>query len=228
LKGRSNYACLAKVDELEDRSLQSQLLKEFDAVEGHSGEIEAIQLELTPVEKASISTTSDECPGKNDCPFGNVCFAEKAKAKAKISNVVVVNHAVLATDLAVKANQRDAGVPEHAVTGLLPHFSGVVVDEAHEMEEFVTNALGGEVTSGSYHRLGTQVANFLSDRDALNKIDILTSNLFNVVQKALDTRQDKRSKTVQMSDNVLASLHRGAEQGIDGPQDARGERTDHR
>lgn len=206
LKGRSNYVCLAKVDELENLALKNDLRREMDDNSDFSGEIVDLQLSLAPQEQAMLSTTSDECPGKKECPFGKVCFSELAKDRAKESNVVVVNHAVLAADLAVKAAQKAAGVPDHAVTGILPDFGGVVVDEAHEMNSFVTNALGGEVTSGSYHRLGTEVAKFLADRNALMKINDVTADLFNVVQRALDRRQDKRSKTVDFTSSIMVEL----------------------
>jgi ATP-dependent DNA helicase DinG len=205
LKGRSNYVCQAKVDELEVPSFKAEVKRVIDA-EGFDGEIESVTLELTPQEKAGLSTTSDECPGKSECPFGDVCFSERAKTAAKSANIVVVNHAVLAADMAVKLAQRSIGVPDDKVTGLLPEFGGVVVDEAHEMAEFVTNALGGEITSGSYGRLATQIANLLTDRDVISKVNDASTDLFLVVERALARREDKRNKTVRVDDAILVAL----------------------
>jgi ATP-dependent DNA helicase DinG len=206
VRGRSNYVCHAKLDELNDAQLKSAVHADLDSNPGHDGLIESLPEVITPQERALLSTTSDECPGKSECPFGEVCFAEKAKTKAKTANVVVVNHAVLAADLSIKAHQKAVGVPEDKVTGMLPNFSGAIIDEAHELVDFVTSALGGEVTAGSYGRLGKMASNFLSDRDALKAIDKVTDVLFGQVQAILNTRQDKRSKTVLLTDVQLAKL----------------------
>lgn len=206
VRGRSNYVCLAKVDELQDPQLKSAVYADLDNNPGHDGLIESLPDVITAQERATLSTTSDECPGKSECPFGQVCLSEKAKTKAKTANVVVVNHAVLAADLSVKAAQKAVGVPDDKVTGMLPHFSGVVVDEAHEMVDYVTNALGGEVTAGSYGRLGKMAANFLTDRDALKSVNEASDELFGQVQRALNSREDKRNNSVLLTDVQLAKL----------------------
>ena len=35
--------------------------------------------------------SSDECPGGKRCPMGDVCFAELARPRAEIADVIVVN-----------------------------------------------------------------------------------------------------------------------------------------
>jgi ATP-dependent DNA helicase DinG len=205
LKGRGNYVCLAKVDEMENKNLQDEILAATEE-EDFNGEIDGLSLTLTPQEKASLSTSSDECPGKNECPFGKVCFAEKAKKKAAESNIVVANHAVLAADLAIKANQREVGIPEERVAAILPRYGAVVVDEAHELVDFVTSALGGQITAGSFTRLGSEISNFLGDRSASKELQSYADEVFGIVSRLLAGRDNKRDKNLLVTNSELASL----------------------
>lgn len=213
LKGRGNYVCAAKLSELEDKSLQTQIQSELD--ENHSGEFDALKTFVAPADRSKLVTTSDECPGKKECPFGDVCFSEKAKAKAAKSDVIVINHAVLAADLAIKAFQEDLGVPADKVTGILPrNFAAVIVDEAHELAEYTTSALGGEITEKSYSRLATEVTKFLDDRATVADLNAKAGILFRAVTKELTKAQEAAKKsgsfykvsTVRFDDLVLASL----------------------
>ena len=56
-----------------------------------------------------VSVSSRECLGATRCPFGEQCFAERARARAADADVVVTNHALLAIDALVDAPV----LPEH-------------------------------------------------------------------------------------------------------------------
>jgi ATP-dependent DNA helicase DinG len=82
---------------------------------------------------SNLTTSADDCPGKKKCPFGDTCFAERAKAFAKEADIVVVNHALLLTHLRIyKATD--------GLVRLLGDFDTVIFDEAHEIEEYATSA----------------------------------------------------------------------------------------
>ncbi|GAA2004562.1 ATP-dependent DNA helicase [Brevibacterium samyangense] len=81
---------------------------------------------------AQVSVNSFDCLGSR-CPLFEECWAELARAKAADSDIVVTNHALLAIDAFGDANV----LPEHAA---------VVIDEAHELRDRVTNALSGSLT----------------------------------------------------------------------------------
>src|SRR5699024_5693091 len=82
---------------------------------------------------AQVSVNAFDCLGSK-CPAFEECFAEMAKIRAGGADVVVTNHALLAID----------AFGDHAV---LPEHSAVIVDEAHELRDRVTNALSGTLTS---------------------------------------------------------------------------------
>lgn len=191
LKGRSNYVCHQKVDEWDDYAKGEVERRMVDPE--FSGEVSDLSngASLAP----QITTTSEECPGKKECPFGEVCFAERAKAKAKDANLVVINHAVLAADLSIKQAQENIGIPADKVRGILPQFSGVVVDEGHELEDYVTGALGDTVTAGSFGRLANEIAKFLGSKDAARELGAATDAVFSVVRRELAAwRKDSRHK----------------------------------
>jgi ATP-dependent DNA helicase DinG len=87
-----------------------------------------------------VSTTARECPGAFRCPSGRECFAEAARARAAEADVVVVNTHLYGAHLA----SGGAVLPPHDV---------VVFDEAHEVEEVMTDSLGVEIGPGRFRAL---------------------------------------------------------------------------
>ena len=109
LKGRSNYLCraeLARISE-DDPALATKIERGLkDLAIDDAGEIfepgfyaEETDFDVTPIEFRKLTVGSGDCPGKSQCPFGETCFSERAKRDAKDADVVVVNHALLCTDL---------------------------------------------------------------------------------------------------------------------------------
>ena len=104
LKGRSNYLCLQRVREVRDPA-GSQLELE-DLLPSSQKEVERLaawaattatgdraELDWNPSERAwaSVSVSSEECPGASRCPLGEPCFAEAARRRAEAADVIVVN-----------------------------------------------------------------------------------------------------------------------------------------
>ena len=141
LKGRSNFVCLAKVNDPEnslDESILSDLKAEI-AREDHSGDYEDLETKMPKSMFSHVSSTSDECPGKNACPFGEQCFAEFAKKKAAEADVVVTNTAMLMTDAKVRQVSHGAG-------SMLGAWDLLIVDECHRLEEATTNQFSERFT----------------------------------------------------------------------------------
>jgi Rad3-related DNA helicase len=122
VKGRSNYACLAKLKDPQARALpyHDALTQELET-EGQTGDLDSLITTVPDRDKSLVTSTSDECPGTS-CPLKDACFAERAKAKAKRAQIIVTNHALLVTDAQVKrmSNQE---------FGMLPRLGAVIVDE---------------------------------------------------------------------------------------------------
>ncbi|GAA1846002.1 ATP-dependent DNA helicase [Brevibacterium marinum] len=80
---------------------------------------------------SQVSVNAFDCLGSN-CPLYTECFAELARNNAAEADIVVTNHALLAID----AFGENTVLPEHDV---------IVIDEAHELKDRVTNALSGQI-----------------------------------------------------------------------------------
>lgn len=155
LKGRSNYLCMAKATNPEniDPAVVAVLLDEVNNDPEHTGDREHFANPLPKEEFSKVSSTSQECPGRNDCPFGDVCFAEQAKRKAADADVVITNTAMLMTDLKVRQATDGYGT-------MLGPWDALLVDEAHELEEIATSQLEETFRPSSTNRLLRDVATY--------------------------------------------------------------------
>jgi ATP-dependent DNA helicase DinG len=117
-------------------------------------------LSFEPSDRAwnMVSVGPRECPGAYNCPSGGRCFAEAARERASVADVVVVNTHLYGAHLA----SGSVVLPEHDV---------VIFDEAHELEEVMTSSLGVEVTPGRFRSLVTSARSLVEPRDA----DVLDS-----------------------------------------------------
>jgi ATP-dependent DNA helicase DinG len=150
LKGRANYLCVQRLAEARLAGTQGVLGGEDPAPGERAAQVRRVfewaestetgdraELETEPDQRlwSTLSVTSDECPGAFRCPSGVGCFAERARAEAAAADVVVVNLHLLGADVASDG----AVLPEHDV---------LVVDEAHALEEIVTESLGVSIGAG--------------------------------------------------------------------------------
>lgn len=163
LKGRSNYLCLQRVDEITDRNQQQldvdpkvtsavKALVEWsnETTTGDSGDID---WPLPDSAWRQVSVTSDECPGARKCPRGHDCFAERARSLAQESDVVVVNTHLYALDVASDG----AILPEHEL---------VIFDEAHQLEDVVSSSASIALSPGRVASMASTIRAVLAD-DAL-------------------------------------------------------------
>lgn len=139
---------------------------------------------------AMVSTTARECPGAFKCPSGRECFAEHARARAAEADVVVVNTHLYGAHLA----SGGAVLPEHAV---------VVFDEAHEVEDVMTDSLGLEVGPGRFRALATAARPALDEGDAgAARAVEAVADLADVFHRVLRPWSGKRVPNDDLADGV--------------------------
>lgn len=93
---------------------------------------------------AQFSSTSAECPGAKSCPFGEECFAEYARYKAKAAKIAVVNHSISGLDMVSNG-------------GLLGDRDVFIFDEVHELDNYLSSAWGDELTSRKFVNLNKEI-----------------------------------------------------------------------
>lgn len=119
---------------------------------------------------SSVSMTNAECPGKKNCPFGQQCFAEKARDKARVVDIVVTNHAVVGVDF----NSEGTLLGERQV---------LVADELHELDSYLSSAWGAEV----YAKTFVDVTQQLKKANSLIGLDADLEGLINQIEKESET-----------------------------------------
>ncbi|HYW33091.1 MAG TPA: helicase C-terminal domain-containing protein, partial [Gemmatimonas sp.] len=155
LKGWRNYLCLQRLEQA--RGSGASL---FEA--NQIGDLETIASWAERTKDGSLSDLAtpprsevwDEVAAEPDlcgrvkCSFFDKCFLFKARREAAQADVVVVNHHLLLSDVAVRRstqNWEDGAV--------LPAYKRLVIDEGHHLEDAAASHLGASVTRRQLARL---------------------------------------------------------------------------
>jgi ATP-dependent DNA helicase DinG len=151
MKGRSNFLCLSKMHAMGDQAT----LKGMDEVDAFRQIRDWAKLtetgdraELTFLPDDSelwsrIDARRDTCTGKK-CPQFDQCFLTGMQQRAKEADLIIVNHHLFFADLALKHD--DFG-------SILPEYSAVVFDEAHEMEDVASDYFGQQISNFRFEEL---------------------------------------------------------------------------
>ncbi len=188
LKGRSNYVCLQRLREVANPD-QEQLDLDRIAVTtkaeidklaewaGTSTTGDAAELNWTPTDAAwrSVSVGSDECPGADRCPLGEPCFAEQARRRAQAADVVVVNTHLYGLHVA----SENAILPDHEV---------VVFDEAHVLEDIMSDTVGIEISPGRFVALSSTIRRILDDPKTTGSVAEIAETLRDVLSPHVGER----------------------------------------
>jgi ATP-dependent DNA helicase DinG len=145
LKGRSNYLCLQKLQ----RAEMSPVLEGLDEVD-YFDEVRRWAYESGTGDRAELATLPDNigfwrhidarsetCIGSK-CPNFEPCFITKARQASLEADIVIVNHHLFFADLALRG--REYGQ-------VLPDYSAVIFDEAHQIEDIASQYFGNQVSS---------------------------------------------------------------------------------
>ncbi len=157
VKGRSNYVSLRRLQGAWERS---STLFERDEELAQIRELRAWSRETTDgsladIDFRPIGTVWDEirsehgnCLGRR-CPTHEECFYYKARRRVWNADLLVVNHALFFSDLALRREG----------ASVLPEYDVAILDEAHTLEAVAGDHLGISVTSGQANYLFNKLYN---------------------------------------------------------------------
>ena len=161
MKGRNNFLCRTKVNQMDGQG--QAVLKGIDEVDWFTQIRDWSKLtetgdraELTFLPDDAelwhrIDARSDLCTGQK-CPDFNRCFITAMHQRAQEADLIIVNHHLFFADLAIR--QDDFG-------SILPEYSAVVFDEAHEIEDVASDYFGRRVSSYQFEELARDTENML-------------------------------------------------------------------
>ena len=156
LKGRANYLCMRRWthakngDSLseEDARLLSGILVWLDRTStGDRNELNVGRRSLSNWNRVSAQGAL-KCRGQ-----GGVCFLRSSRSRAESSHLVVVNHALLLTDIVAGGT-------------IIPEYDLLVIDEAHHLESEATKQLGFEVSRSA---VGEHLQDLLGERGLIGR-----------------------------------------------------------
>ena len=235
VKGRGNYICLRKAEELrldmdlyaeEEEKDELQKILDWAKVTNDGSKAD---LGFVPSNEVweKVASESETCT-RARCRFFNQCFVMRARREAAKAHVLVVNHHLLFADLALREITGDL-----ASVAVLPPYQRIILDEAHHIEDVATNYFGIGITrwgiARMLHRLHRvrkgiprglvhivaerlRAAQGKAPRKKLDRLEqILTTTLLPEVQEAESLNEQVMEDLYQVTVQVSLQLPRREE-----------------
>lgn len=163
VKGRGNYACLRKLEHAEaepslfpdEHAAELTTIIEWSRVSQDGCRSD---LAFTPHRNSweELCCEADQC-GRSKCKHFNRCFFYRARRDSSSARVLVVNHALLLSDIVLR---KETG---YDATAILPPFTRLIFDEGHHLEDVATSHLSLIISRSAIlkqlHRLVPQKSN---------------------------------------------------------------------
>ena len=182
MKGRSNFLCISKLHQTQDQALLKGIeevdyfrqIKDWAKLTETGDRAELTFLPDDSELWGRLDARRDTCTGQK-CPSFNPCFVTGMHQRAKEAHLIIVNHHLFFADLALK--QDDFG-------SILPEYSAVVFDEAHEMEDVASDYFGRQISNFRFEELA---------RDTDQTLRLLHQGTPSLLRKTQRLRERSRS-----------------------------------
>ena len=157
VKGRSNYISLRRLKGTVERAgntfSNEEELSQLDQIAQWSRKTSdgsRSDLDFRPHPKIwdEIQSEHGNCLGKR-CATYNECFYYRARRRVWNADVLVVNHALFFSDLAIRREG----------SSILPDYDTVILDEAHTIEAVAGDHLGLSITNSQFDYLFNKLYN---------------------------------------------------------------------
>ncbi|HOW70131.1 MAG TPA: helicase C-terminal domain-containing protein [Phycisphaerae bacterium] len=153
VKGRGNYLGIRRLKQASDRQklllaahphLEELWRIEDWAYKTEDGSLSDLSPSPDPLVWELVRSEHGNCLGRQ-CDYYNKCFYQRARRRAANAQILVVNHALMLSDLALRRVNEKAGI--------LPNYDLAVIDEAHCFESVAAEYFGVSVSEGQLRYL---------------------------------------------------------------------------
>lgn len=160
MKGRGNYLCRQKLYDAEREPILSgleeraefRIIREWEQATETGDRAELKELPESSTLWPKLDARSELCAGQK-CKQFDRCFITAMHRRAAESDIIIVNHHLFFADLAVR---------DDAFGGILPDYSAVIFDEAHEIEDVAGQYFGMSVSN-------LQIQHLIRDTAAISR-----------------------------------------------------------
>ncbi len=205
LQGRTHYLCKRRLGyaraDAKDEAETTALLEAVDAWSGTTteGSRNALPVEVDGALWEQIRSDAD-ITLRARCPHFANCHYYEATRRAAGAHVIVVNHALLLADLALRA---DNG------RGVLPDYERVILDEGHHLEDAATGAASERSTFEAARQALAPLLDRPRRRGALHR-------LAQVAHRGTHLTPDR----LELFDRIVSEVRRHAEDVLQESRDS--------
>jgi ATP-dependent DNA helicase DinG len=163
MKGRANYLCRQKLYDAERQPVlggldEMDLFAQIRKWEQRTETGDRVELRHMPDSSdlwGKLDARREACTGQK-CPEFARCFITLMHQRAAESDIIIVNHHLFFADLALKQDE---------YASLLPDYSAVVFDEAHDLEDVATQYFGMQFSNYRVEELARDTDQTLRQKD---------------------------------------------------------------
>lgn len=204
LKGRGNYLCLSKRDEL--LSAYAAMLA-GDPINNHFARVvhhqetpkllewsgattagDRSELDFEPECWDAWSTQGEDCPGKK-CEFHSECYGSRAIGRAMSKQVIVTNYHLL------------------LMSQTLPAAEILICDEAHELADIARDVGGWQMTERGFHQLIEWMKANDKDASAGYRLSSDVQGLFEALARFVGRSPSRRIRNWASVNHDISDLH---------------------
>lgn len=197
MMGRNNYLCLKRLEDFvtENKLLTNDKTSELSQLIAWSKKTETglrsdLPFNLNHSIWSEVCSDADLCFGYK-CAYNKECFYFKAKKEAAEAQIIITNHHLLFTD----SSYRFLENLDYTEEAILPPFSRLIIDEAHNIEKNATDFFTNSYSGFEINR-------------ALDRIVRRRKNLSSIIEKLSEYIEDKSlvDSVLEISDKLREAI----------------------
>lgn len=213
VKGRGNYVSIRRLKQASER--QDKLFNDAAArrslhvIEDWAQHtLDGTMSTLPALERMGVwdkvQSDSGNCMGRK-CPTFDRCFYQSARAELEGANLLICNHALFFSDLALRVQD----------VGFLPRYQHVVLDEAHNVEDVASEHFGRSLAEGRVMHLLTTLCHPRTGKGYLPNLMLYASDP-EAVERAMQIAIRAQDICRGFFENVLRATKPAGDQGAFG------------
>lgn len=206
VKGRGNYVSIRRLKQASERQdklfADAAARRSLHVIEDWAQQtLDGTLSTLPALERTGVwdkvQSDSGNCMGRK-CPTFDRCFYQTARAELDGANLLICNHALFFSDLALRVQD----------VGFLPRYQHVVLDEAHNVEDVASEHFGRSLAEGRVMHLLTTLCHPKSGKGYLPNL-LLYAKDADAVERAMQLVIRAQDETRAFFESVLRTT-RGA------------------